>query len=188
MAPETGSLLNWPARAMLGGLTALAAVLTVGLILLAVTSAPGTAGFRPAQLFLSSSGVSTTTSISAPSSPTARIDRWLRADHSSLTRLQALIGIEKFQLTHHLLGEISRIRSHSSGVAALLVRHCQRLVYSLFNGEYERQQHRPRRVAASLGNDRNGALPPTEASVASMIRCMRQQAFPASHLPRAPLR
>src|SRR5215475_9285657 len=44
-------------------------------------------GFRPALLFLSSSGVSTTASMWRESSPTARDDQWLRADRPSPTRL-----------------------------------------------------------------------------------------------------
>ena len=182
---------------MLGGLTALAAVLTVGLILLAVTSAPGTAsnGFRPAQLFVSSSGVSITTRSRRPSSPTARIDRWLRADHSSLTRPKRLSASKNSSrpivssANYHASDRTGQEYSYFPSALIVLVRRCQRSIHSLFNGEYERQQHRPRRVAASLGNDRNGALPPTRGlSSESMIRCMRQQAFLASRLPRAPLR
>src|SRR5215475_389107 len=52
-------------------------------------------GFRPALLFLSSSGVSTTASMWRESSPTARDDRWLRADRPSPTKLPSAYRHQK---------------------------------------------------------------------------------------------
>jgi hypothetical protein len=70
-------------------------------------------GFRPALLFLSSSGVSTTASIAArESSPTARGDRWLRADRPSLIRLASAYRHRKIPAdpSSPLRIKISRIR------------------------------------------------------------------------------
>src|SRR5215813_3411209 len=69
-------------------------------------------GFRPALLFLSSSGVSTTASMWRESSPTARDDQWLRADRPSPTRLPSAYRHRKIPAapSSPLRIKISRIR------------------------------------------------------------------------------
>src|SRR4051812_17030328 len=69
-------------------------------------------GFRPALLFLSSSGVTPPPRSQRESSPTAPDDRWLRADRPSLTRLASVYRHRKIPAdpSSPLRIKISRIR------------------------------------------------------------------------------
>src|SRR5215475_5665542 len=81
-------------------------------------------GFRPALLFLSSSGVSTTASMWRESSPTARDDQWLRADRPSPTRLPSAYRHRKIPAapSSPLRIKISRIRFAQVGSSSYFSR------------------------------------------------------------------